>query len=167
MASPVLEQSWHSDEYLFLHVQDDWKIKPRLTLNLEFTLLSCRWWVHPERTNGARYTSASNRRDPGRAPCKAWSFREIRNTPGRASGAHARSHLRPAFRLRLVILFGDVSGRTSIHGAYGIFFERFFINSDIIQNTVQPYRYTLSQTTMRARQFSESAVGPCRRSRWF
>jgi hypothetical protein len=37
-------------------------------------------------------------------------------------------------------LFGD--GRTSVRGAYGIFYET--INSDVIQNTGQPFRYTFT-----------------------
>jgi hypothetical protein len=39
--------------------------------------------------------------------------------------------------------FGN--GRTSVRGAYGIFYDT--INSDVIQNTSQPYRYTFTIPT--------------------
>jgi len=135
VASPVLEQSGNqTNTYYF--AQDDWRIHQRLTLNLGFRYELSLPWVHPQNYWGTLH--------PGK------QSQVIRTAPlglvfpgdpGVPRGLIRTDYNNLAPRIGFAWdPFGD--GRTSVRGAYGLFFET--INSDIIQNTGQPYRYTFT-----------------------
>ncbi len=135
VASPVLEQAGIQTN-IYSYVQDDWKIKPRLTLNLGLRYELPLPWVHPENEWGTLHVGQQSQVIPA-APV-GMVFPGDPNTP--RGLVPTRDHnFAPRFGFAWDP-FGD--GRTSIRGAYGIFFET--INSDIIQNTGQPYRYTFT-----------------------
>jgi outer membrane receptor protein involved in Fe transport len=135
VASPVLEQAGLQTN-LYTYVQDDWKIKPRLTLNLGLRYELPLPWVHPHDEWGTLHAGQQSTMIPT-APL-GMVFPGDANTPRGLVPTRAHNFA-PRFGFAWDP-FGD--GRTSIRGAYGIFFET--VNSDIIQNTSQPYRYTFT-----------------------
>lgn len=138
VASPVLEQSGLQTNHYFF-VQDDWRIHPRLTLNLGLRYEMPLNWVHPADWWGTFRLGQQSRVLPN-APLGM----VFPGDPGIPRGLFAtdRNNLAPRIGFAWDP-FGN--GRTAVRGAYGIFYDT--INSDVIQNTSQPYRYTFTIPT--------------------
>jgi outer membrane receptor protein involved in Fe transport len=138
VASPVLEQSGlQTNHYLF--VQDDWRIHPRLTLNLGLRYELPLNWVHPADWWGTFRQGQRSSLIPN-APIGM----VFPGDPGIPRGLFDTDRNNFAPRIGFAWdPFGN--GRTAVRGAYGIFYDT--INSDVIQNTSQPYRYTFTIPT--------------------
>jgi len=135
VASPVLEQAGlETNTYYF--VQDDWKVTSRLTLNLGMRYELPLPWVHPGNEWGTLHVGQQSTVIPT-APV-GMVFPGDANTP-RGLIQTDKNNFAPRFGFAWDP-FGN--GRTSVRGAYGIFYET--VNSDIIQNTSQPFRYTFT-----------------------
>jgi len=132
VASPLLEQSGlQTNTYYFL--QDDWRIHPRFTLNLGLRYELPLPWVHPQNFWGA-FRQEQQSQVIRTAPVGM----VFPSDPGVPRGLVPTDKNSFAPRIGFAWdLFG--AGRTSVRGAYGIFYET--INADIIQNTSQPFRY--------------------------
>ena len=133
VGSPVLEQAGVQTN-LYSYAQDDWKVTAHLTLNLGLRYELPLPWVHPENEWGTLHVGQQSTVIPT-APA-GMVFPGDANTP-RGLVPTRWNDFAPRFGFAWDP-FGD--GRTSVRGAYGIFFET--INSDIIQNSGQPFRYT-------------------------
>jgi outer membrane receptor protein involved in Fe transport len=138
VASPVLEQAGLQTNHYFF-VQDDWRIHPRLTLNIGLRYELPLNWAHPADWWGTFRPGAQSRVIP-HAPVGM----VFPGDPGVPRGLFAtdRNNFAPRFGFAWDP-FGN--GRTAVRGAYGIFYDT--INSDVIQNTSQPYRYTFTIPT--------------------
>jgi outer membrane receptor protein involved in Fe transport len=138
VASPVLEQSGlQTNAYFFL--QDDWRIHPRLTLNLGVRYELPLPWVHPQDFWGTFHP-----REQSQVIKTAPRGMVFPGDPGVPRGLIQTDKNNWAPRIGFAYdPFGN--GRTSIRGAYGIFYET--QNADMIQNTGQPYRYTFTINT--------------------
>ncbi len=135
VASPLLEQAGlQTATYYF--VQDDWRIHPRLTLNLGLRYELPLPWVHPHDFWGTLRLGQQSQ-----VVKTAPLGMAFPGDPGVPRGLvnSDRNDFAPRFGFAWDP-FGR--GRTSVRGAYGLFYET--INADIIQNTSQPFRYTFT-----------------------
>jgi outer membrane receptor protein involved in Fe transport len=138
VASPVLEQAGLQTNHYFF-VQDDWRVHPRLTLNLGLRYELPLNWVHPADWWGTFKPGQQSRVIPN-APVGML----FPGDPGVPRGLFDTDKTNFAPRIGFAWdPFGN--GRTAVRGAYGIFYDT--INSDVIQNTSQPYRYTFTIPT--------------------
>ena len=110
---------------------------PRLTLNLGLRYELPLPWVHPQQLLGHAAASGQKSQLIPTAPVGM----VFPGDPGMPRGLIQTDKNNFAPRIGFAWdPFGN--GRTSVRGAYGIFYET--MNSDIIQNTGQPYRYTFT-----------------------
>jgi outer membrane receptor protein involved in Fe transport len=138
VASPVLEQAGLQTNHYFF-VQDDWRVHPRLTLNLGLRYELPFNWVHPADWWGGFRLGQQSRVIPN-APLSM----VFPGDPGVPRGLFDTDRNNFAPRIGFAWdPFGN--GHTAIRGAYGVFYDT--INSDVIQNTSQPYRYTFTIPT--------------------
>jgi hypothetical protein len=133
VASPVLEQSGRQmNTYYF--VQDDWKIHPRFTLNLGLRYELPLPWVHPG-NEWVTYRRGQQSKVIPTAPVGM----VFPNDPGVPRGLIQTD--KNNFAPRIGFAWDPAgNGKTSVRGAFGIFYET--MNSDIIQNSGQPFAYT-------------------------
>ncbi|MEK7404668.1 MAG: carboxypeptidase regulatory-like domain-containing protein [Acidobacteriota bacterium] len=135
VASPLLEQAGLATN-TFYFLQDDWRIHPRLMLNVGLRYELSMPWVHPQDLWGSiRFGQQSQRIKT--APVGM----VFPNDPGVPRGLVQTDKNNFAPRIGFA---WDLSGngRTSLRGAYGIFYES--VNADIVQNTSQPFSYTFT-----------------------
>jgi hypothetical protein len=138
VASPVLEQAGLQTNHYFF-IQDDWRVHPRLTLNLGLRYELPLNWVHPADWWGTFRPGQQSQVIPN-AP----TGMVFPGDPGVPRGLYDTDKNNFAPRIGFAWdPFGN--GRTAVRGAYGIFYDT--INSDVIQNTSQPYRYTFTIPT--------------------
>jgi outer membrane receptor protein involved in Fe transport len=136
VSSPVLEQSGLQSN-TFYYIQDDWRIHPRLTLNLGLRYELPLPWVHPNNWWGTLHPGKQSQVIPN-APVGMVFYGD----PGVPRGMIQtdKNNFSPRFGFAWDP-FGN--GRTSVRAAFGIFYEG--VTSDIIQNTSgQPFRYSFT-----------------------
>lgn len=135
IASPELEQAGNQRN-LFGYLQDDWRVLPRLTLNLGLRYELAMPWVHP--TDMLSTFKAGQQSTVIPTAPRGIVFPGDEGVP-RGLIATDRNNWAP----RIGFAY-DVTGkgRTSVRGAYGIFYDS--PNADIIQNVGQPWRYTFT-----------------------
>lgn len=135
IGSPVREQGGKQNS-VYGYLQDDWKITPRLTLNLGIRYELPKPWYHPNRFWGTLIPGQQSQVIPNAPLGMVYP-----GDPGVPDGLVAtdRNNFAPRFGFAWDP-FGQ--GRTSIRGAYGIFYET--MNGDIIQNEGQPFSYTFT-----------------------
>src|SRR5262249_37616934 len=138
VASPVLEQAGLQTNHYFF-VQDDWRVHARLTLNLGLRDELPVNLGHPAAWRG-NFRPVQQARVIRNAPLGLL----FPGDPGIPRGLFDRDKNNFAPRVGFSWdPFG--TGRTAVRAAYGIFYDT--INSDVIQNTSQPYRYTFTIPT--------------------
>jgi outer membrane receptor protein involved in Fe transport len=135
VASPELEQAGIQNSFA-LFIQDDWRVHPRLTLNLGLRYELPHPWVHPNDWWGTLHPGVQSTVIPT-APLGM----VFPGDPGVPRGMIQtdKNNFSPRFGFAWD-LFGD--NRTALRGAYGIFYES--TNADLIQNEGQPFRYTFT-----------------------
>jgi len=132
----VPQEGLQLNTYYF--VQDDWRIHPRLTLNLGLRYELPLPWVQPN-----NYWATLRPGEQSQVYPTAPVGMVFPGDPGVPRGLVQTDKHNFAPRVGFAWdLFGK--GRTSVRGSYGIFYET--INCDIVQNTDQPfvYSYTLN-----------------------
>lgn len=133
VASPELEQSGLQSN-IFTYIQDDWRIHPRLTLNLGVRYELAQPWVQPHDLWSTFRPGQKSQVIPT-APTGI----VFPGDPGIPRGQMQTDKNNFAPRVGFAWdLMGN--GRTSLRAGYGIFNES--TNADIIQNLGQPFRYT-------------------------
>jgi len=138
VSSPWLEQAGLATN-LFYYVQDDWRIHPRLTLNLGLRYELPFPWVQPNDYWGTLHPGEQSQIFKN-APLGM----VFPGDPGVPRGLIQTDKNNLAPRVGFAWdPFGR--GRTSVRGAYGIFYEG--LNANLIQNDSQPYRYTFTFQT--------------------
>ena len=135
VASPYLDQGG-LDTATYMFIQDDWRVTRRLTLNLGLRYELPLPWVHPHDEWGTLHPGQQSTVIPA-APL-GMVFAGDAGTP-RGMIQTDKNNFAPRVGFAWDA-FG--SGRTSVRGAFGIFYET--INADIIQNTAQPFNYTFT-----------------------
>jgi hypothetical protein len=135
VASPYLDQGG-LDTATYMFIQDDWRVTRRLTLNLGLRYELPLPWVHPHDEWGTLHPGQQSTVIPA-APL-GMVFAGDAGTP-RGMIPTDKNNFAPRVGFAWDP-FG--SGRTSVRGAFGIFYET--INADIIQNTAQPFNYTFT-----------------------
>lgn len=135
VASPYLDQGG-LDTGMYSFIQDDWHVSRRLTVNLGLRYELPLPWVHPHDEWGTLHPGQQSTVIPN-APL-GMVFAGDQGVP-RGMIQTDKNNFAPRLGFAWDP-FGD--GRTSVRGAYGIFYET--INADIIQNTSQPFNYTFT-----------------------
>ncbi len=135
VASPVRDQG--GDQHsTFYFVQDDWKVHPRLTLNLGLRYELPLPYFHPNDWWGTFHAGVQSKVIP-KAPV-GLVYPGDPNVP-RGLIQTDKNNFSPRIGFAYDPFGG---GRTSIRGAYGIFMET--MNADVIQNDGQPFNYTFT-----------------------
>ncbi|MEO7145294.1 MAG: carboxypeptidase regulatory-like domain-containing protein, partial [Bryobacteraceae bacterium] len=135
VASPTLEQDGlQLNTYYFL--QDDWRVNRRLTLNLGLRYEVPLPWVSPQNYWATLHPGQQSTVFPG-APTGLVYYGD-KGVP-RGMIPTDLNNLAPRIGFAWDP-FG--SGRTSVRGAFGVFYDA--INANIIQNADQPFRYAFT-----------------------
>jgi outer membrane receptor protein involved in Fe transport len=133
ISNPQLEQGGIQNAYSG-YFQDDWRVRPRLTLNIGLRYELPEPWYQPNNYWGTFSPGAQSRIYPN-APAGLL----FPNDPGVPRGLAPTDKTNFAPRVGFAWdAFGD--GKTAVRGGFGIFYNA--ITSNIIQNGTQPFRYS-------------------------
>jgi outer membrane receptor protein involved in Fe transport len=135
IASPGLEQGVIQTN-TYYYIQDDWRLHPRLTMNIGLRYELSLPWVHPHDFWAAFRLGQQSQKFPGAPVGMVYP-----GDPGIPRGLVDTDRNNVAPRIGFAWdPFGN--GRTSVRAAYGIFYDTSAANADIIQNNnTQPFRY--------------------------
>ena len=138
ISSPLLEQDGlQLNTYYF--VQDDWRVTRRLTLNLGLRYELPLPWVHPNNDWGTLHPGQQSTVFPN-APTGLVYFGD-KNVPRGMIPTDSNN-----FAPRVGFAWDPFgTGRTSVRGAFGIFYDA--LNVNIIQVEPQPFRYSFTIPT--------------------
>ena len=149
--SPQIEQTGIQNN-MFLWFQDDWKVIPRLTLNLGLRYELPFPWYQPQNWWSTFRPGEQSVKIPT-APVGL----VFPGDPGVPRGEVPTRYYDFAPRFGFAYdLFGN--GRTALRGGFGLFYDE--IGSNIIQNNTQPYVYQFSPNVTPASISDPYANGP-------
>jgi hypothetical protein len=120
-------------------VQDDWRVSPRLTLNLGLRYGLPLPWVQPQNYWATFHPGQQSSVFPNAPP--GLVFCGDKGVP-RGMIPTDKHNFAPCVGFAWDV-FGD--GRTAARGGFGLFYD--LIPADIIQNFSQPFRYTYTYNT--------------------
>ncbi len=138
MAAPLTEQGGVQTSFNEF-VQDDWRVTPRLTLNLGLRYELPLPWYQPQNYWSTFHLGQQSTVFPN-APLGLVFFGD-KGVP-RGMVPTDKNNFAPRFGFAWDA-FGD--GRTAVRGGFGIFYD--LIPADIIQNFSQPFRYSYTYQT--------------------